>query len=135
MPNIRFSYLYRDAGNYKNWAEVVFGNAEGLTCENITKVLREAFSPDGLFIAHQVRVPEAFLYVRGDANSDDHCFHEFDCVEVSARTPSDQLSRSIIQFIAEVKKEAKRGWTPFDPHEGSVQLQPTPNRVPRTLRS
>ncbi len=75
MHNIKFTYLYRDAGNYKKWGEVVFGNPEELTLKLIARDLREAFLQDGLFIAHQVRVPDAFLYVQGDATSDDHCYH------------------------------------------------------------
>lgn len=122
MPsNIQFNYVYRDAGNYKNWAEIVFDNPDELTCQVVMKIFRDAFSPDGLFIANQIRVPDAFLYTRGDANSDDHCFHEFDSVDSTAKAPTDRLSRSISQFIAEVRTEAKRGWTAFDPHEGSIR--------------
>lgn len=62
MPNIKFSYFYRDAGNYKKWANVVFSNPDGLTLEAAMKALKGAFLQDGLFIAHQVRVPEVFLF-------------------------------------------------------------------------
>jgi len=119
MQNVKFTYLYRDAGNYNKWGEVVFRNPEGLVPELITQVLREAFLQDGLFIAHQVRVPDVFLYVRGDATSDDHCYHEFDSVEATAETPNDQDSRSISQFLIEVKRQAVRGWVALDPHETS----------------
>jgi hypothetical protein len=117
MSNIKFTYLYRDAGNYKKWAHIVFSNSDGLTLDSIANAMQAAFLQDGLFTAHQVRVPEVFLYSRGNATSDDHCFHEFSAVEASLEVPNDQHSRSIGQFIAEVNREAKRGWAAFDPHD------------------
>lgn len=120
MSNVRFIYLYRDGGNYKKWGHVVFRNPDELACDFIATALREAFMQDGLFIAHQIRVPESFLYTRGDANSDDHCYHEFDRVEPSPDKPNDQHRRSIRQFLAEVQMQSTSGWTAFDPHE-SVQ--------------
>ena len=77
---------------------------------------------DGLFIAHQIRIPEIFLYTRDDAISDDHCFHEFDAVESTAALPNDDYSRSISEFIAEANGEALRGWAAFDPHNRAVPL-------------
>lgn len=121
MQNIKFSYRYRDAGNYKKWADLVFSNPDGLTLEAVTKALKDAFLQDGLFIAHQVRIPETFLFDRGDATSDDHCFHELDSVEASLEVPNDAYSRSITQFIGEVNREAKRGWAAFDPHDALPQ--------------
>ncbi len=117
MHNIKFGYLYRDAGNYKKWANVIFSNPDGLTPETVRNALKDSFLQDGLFIAHQIRIPQAFLFGQGDATSDDHCFHELDSVEASLESPNDSYSRSISQFIAEVKKEAKRGWMGFDPHD------------------
>ena len=121
MPNVKFSYLYRDTGNFKKWADVVFSNPDGVALETTTKALEDAFLQDGLFIARQVRVPEVFLFSRGDATSDDHCFHEFSAAEASLEEPTDVCSRSIAQFIAEVKREGKRGWTTFDPHDALQQ--------------
>src|ERR1700688_2651231 len=109
MNNIKLIYLYRDAGNYKQWAEVVFSNPERRALEAVTKTLTDAFLPDGLFIAHQIRLPEAFMFTEGDATSDDHCFHEFAVAEITLETPNDNHSRSISQFIAEVEGEAKCG--------------------------
>jgi hypothetical protein len=117
MDNIQFNYLYRDGGNYKKWAEVVFTNPDGLSPEDITRTLRGCFLQDGLFVASQVHLPEVFLFAKGNATSDDHCFHEFDGVTVSTQSPKDDHTRSITEFLAEVKREAKRGWRAFDPHE------------------
>jgi hypothetical protein len=116
MGNVKFNYLYRDAGNYKKWAQVVFSNPDGLALEETNNALRNAFLPDGLFIASQVRLPEAFFSIAGEATSDDHCFHEFDVAEMSLEDSNDRHQRSISEFIAEVEKEAERGWVAFDPH-------------------
>jgi hypothetical protein len=116
MGNVKFNYLYRDAGNYKKWIAVVFSNPERLALEVAANALREAFLPDGLFIASQVRLPEAFFSIEGEATSDDHCFHEFDVAEITLENPNDRHQRSISEFIAEVEKEADRGWLTFDPH-------------------
>lgn len=120
MYNVKFIYLYRDGGNYKKWGHVIFRNPDELRCDFIRRALEKAFLQDGLFVAHQIRVPDAFLYARGEANSEDHCFHEFDRVELSPGTPNDQHGRSIKQFLAEVQMQTTSGWTAFDPHE-SVQ--------------
>jgi|ERR1700732_1394536 hypothetical protein len=120
--NVKFSYLYRDAGNYKKWADVVFSNPEALGIELINKSLKHAFMQDGLFIAHQIRLPEIFPFTRDEATSDDHCFHEFDAVEPTAASPNDDYSRSISEFIAEANTEALKGWAAFDPHNRAVSL-------------
>lgn len=117
MHAIKFNYLYRDGGNYKKWAHVIFSNPTGLTPEAATEALKGVLLQDGLFIAHQIRIPEAFLFEQGNATSDDHCFHEFVSFEASLETPNDSCSRSITQFIADVRSEAKRGWVAFDPHD------------------
>ena len=115
MGNVKFVYLYRDGSNYKKWAEIIFSNVNQESSDTVTRCLREAFLPDGLFIAHQVRIPEVFLAFEHPFTSDDHCFHEFDSVETTSDTPDDPCQRSIRDFMAEVKAEAQRGWRAFDP--------------------
>ena len=122
MSNVRFHYLYRDGSNYKKWAEVVFSNDEGLSLDAVTEALRNGFSRDGLFIAHQVRVPETFLAAEYNLTPDDHCFHEFDSVEVTPDVPNDRYSRSICEFVAEVAREARHGWFAFDPQDSLIRL-------------
>ena len=117
MNNIKFKYLYRDAGNYKKRAGVVFSNPDDLTIGAITKALGRSLLADGLFIAHQIRIPEAFLSAEDGVTEDDHCFHEFEDLEVSSEMPNDMHRRSIREFIAEVMREGKRGWQAFDPRD------------------
>jgi hypothetical protein len=115
MSNIRFQYLYRDGSNYKRWGDVVFSNVDDLSAESILQSLRKSFSGDGLFIAHQIRIPEVFLAGEYTLNEDDHCFHEFADVEMVSDAPNDASGRSISEFMAEVAAESKRGWRAFDP--------------------
>jgi hypothetical protein len=116
MKNVKFVYLYRDGGNYKSWAEVVFSNPDDMTPSAVTFGLQRAFMQDGLFIAHQIRVPEIQLYCNGDLTPDDHCFHEFDSVELTVDAPNDRFGRSISGFLTEVALAAHVGWRAFDPY-------------------
>jgi len=113
MHNVRLVYLYRDGSNYKRWSDVTFCNPEGLSLVTIGERLRAAFLPDGLFIAHRIGVPEVFLSDQDCFTHDDHCFHEFDSVEVTAEAPKDR--RTVSEFIREVEGAAREGWKAFDP--------------------
>ena len=52
MNSVKLIYLYRDAVNYKKWAEVVFSNPERLELEPLNKTLTDALYPDDFFVAH-----------------------------------------------------------------------------------
>jgi hypothetical protein len=121
MPNICFNYLYRDAGNYKQWGAIIFSNPEEYTLQKTLTLLTSAFLPDGIFSARQVRIPELFMYSRGNATSDDHCFHEFYSIEFTTKPASDIHSRSIAEFLVEVSAAAHQGWDVFDPDVGLEQ--------------
>jgi len=121
MANIKFHYLYRDGSNYKKWADIVFSNADELSTEAATRSLREGFLEDGLFTAHQVRIPEVFLALEDELTPDDHCFHEFDSLEATSDIPNDPSDRSIREFMAEVAREAKHGWRAFNPQDSLLQ--------------
>ena len=43
---------------------------------------------DGLFIAHQVRIHEVFLWSEDQVDADDHCFHEFAAAESTSEAPN-----------------------------------------------
>jgi|ERR1039458_4020266 hypothetical protein len=120
MDNVKFHYLYRDGSNYKKWADIVFSNADELSIETVTRGLRGAFLEDGIFIAHQVCVPEVFLASEDELTPDDHCFHEFDSVEATSDIPNDPSGRSIREFVAEAIREGARGWRAFDPQDRLV---------------
>lgn len=65
MSNIKFVYLYRDGANYKSWGDVIFTNPNKLVLGEIENRLIDALLPNKLFIAHQVSIPEKFLFLNG----------------------------------------------------------------------
>ena len=114
MKNIKFNYLYRDGANYKSWGEVVFSNPDQLTVNEIEAKLIEGFLPDKLFIANQVFIPEQFLFTSGKFTKFDHCYHEFDSVEICEENPTDGFERSINDFLKVIEQVSKQGWEEFD---------------------
>lgn len=114
MSNIRFNYLYRDGGNFKFWGEVIFANPKRLSLKGVETRLNRAFLPDGLFIASQIAIPEKFPFPKVAINQNDHCFHEFDCIETCTGNTTDSLERSVSEFLEEVERCATRGWKAFN---------------------
>ncbi|NTU91871.1 MAG: hypothetical protein HGA60_08140 [Chlorobiaceae bacterium] len=112
---IRFSYLYRDAGNYKAWGSVDFTNPDELSVEVIERKLRDSFDQQELFIAHQLGLPELFFYADEPVTGDDHCYHEFAAVEGIELTDTKIPERSITEFLTEVQACADKGWAVFHP--------------------
>lgn len=139
--NTAFNYLYRDAGNYKNWGRVVF--AGPLTVKRQRR-LREALESGQFFIAHQVRIPEVFLWnanveydpaktavgpaVDGQPGpyricEDDHCWHEWDDCRETDQEPDDVHGRTLEEFVAELKAAAAKGWEEFQPIDRRTNLK------------
>jgi hypothetical protein len=114
MSNIEFRYRYRDGANFKKPGAVTFTNPEGLDPIMIETALRQAFWDD-LFIAHQVRIPEVFLYLDGPFSFDDHCYHEFVTAQATDAPCNDKHGRTITEFLSEVTRGAQRGEQVFDP--------------------
>jgi hypothetical protein len=114
VNSVKFNYLYHDGANYKSWGDVIFANSENLALDEIDKMLMNVFLPDKLFIASQISIPEKFLFLDRKVTKDDHCYHEFDSIEVCEESPTDSLGRSIVAFLREVKSVAKQGWKAFD---------------------
>ena len=113
MENIKLNYLYRDGANYKSWGDVVFSNPDRLTLSEIESKLIIAFLPDKLFVAHQISIPEKFLFASGKLTKFDHCYHEFDSVEICTENPTDNLNRSITDFLKTVELTSQNGWKAF----------------------
>ena len=99
--NIRFEYLYRDAGNNKLWGDVVFANPEHLSIEELTG-MAEAGLIDGLnFVAREVKVPE--LRFPDYDQELDHDWHEFHALELTSDAPADSEMRTIDEFLSSVR--------------------------------
>lgn len=114
MSSIKFVYLYRDGANYKSWNDVIFENPDKLILNEIEGSLNISFLPDKLFIANQISVPEIFLFLEGSLTRFDHCYHEFDHVEICEERSTDILNRSILNFLKDVRLVGDQGWKAFD---------------------
>jgi hypothetical protein len=119
MNNVRFNYLYRDASNYLQRGAVVFAGANGFSLPDVEVRLRRALISDSTFAAHQLRLPELFLFAEEAPSPDDHCLHEFFGLEATTDQPDDQFNRRFAEFLDEVERASREGWTGFDPRNSS----------------
>ena len=72
-----FEYLYRDAGNWKAWGQLLL---EGAPSANDISSLTESFESGAFFIAEQLGIPplfQQFWTQYGGPTQDDHSWHEF----------------------------------------------------------
>lgn len=99
--NIQFSYLYRDAGNFKNFGEVIFANPNSLLLEDLLIKLKQVLLDETYFDAFAVGIPELFF---DDYDEElDHDWHEFDRLNLVELPLSDGQGRSIEDFFARLE--------------------------------
>lgn len=79
MPNIKFNYLYRDGGNYKNFNNIVFNNPQNVLLPALEELIRSKLIFDHWFYVDQWQLPD--LHFGTWDNELDHTFHEFESVE------------------------------------------------------
>lgn len=115
MSKIEFSYLYRDASNYKEDGNVVFENDLGIKDEEEIYDLVVAHLEDGeYFIAELVGIDTCYF---GGIYDDDHGYHEFAGICLVDDEPTDyyrQLEpmRTFSEFLKELEEQNKLGWKP-----------------------
>ena len=112
--NTEFSYLYRDAANYKKAGTLIFPGLPVGGLERFGVALKAQFDEASYFIAGQVSVPEVFLWQGGyPVGEDNHCWHEFAGVSETELAATDP--RTPEEFLAEVTAAATAGWREFNP--------------------
>lgn len=119
--NIRFAYLYRDAGNYKQYGEAIFSNESLLKVEDIDQKIRSFLSDNLFFIAQQVHIEERFFDV---VNEDDHPWHEFVQVEATSNPTFDPVpgsKRDITHFLKELEQAHCTGWDEMQVREDLIR--------------
>ncbi len=95
--NIRLEYLYRDAGNYKKWGEVIFSNSEKMPIDGLRSKFLTTLIQRMYFSSKELQVPDLRF---DDYLLDlDHDWHEFSDFSETDEPPTDVLERSILQFI------------------------------------
>ena len=96
--NIEFSYLYRDAGNFKNFGTVVFANKNQTSLENLNEMIKQKLIDEMYFDAFNASVPSLFF---DDYDEElDHDWHEFECISEVETMPTDADARDISVFIS-----------------------------------
>jgi hypothetical protein len=79
--NIKFNYLYRDAGNYKEYGEIIFTNRDSKNLEEIELILRKNLIEGEFFIPEKWNVPR--LSFDDYLPELDHDYHEFESLELT----------------------------------------------------
>ena len=114
MPNIKFSYRYRDSGNYKKFGTVIFDNAgsplgepartertEDIDLIELTSLIRSKLIDGEYFYADEWCLPELFTeYIDFRI---DPTWHEFETLEL-ADEPAD-TPLTLTHFIGLVARE------------------------------
>jgi len=95
--NIRFEYLYRDAGNFKNWGEIVFRNNKNLDVESLERRIRSVLIDSEFFVAEKLSVPS--LRFEEHIEALDHGWHEYHTFAQTSAESSDCLDRDVVEFI------------------------------------
>ncbi len=105
--NVRFEYLYRDYGNFKNRGEIIFANPNNLTTDDITKMAGDVLIQEASFVAYKANVPDLHFKEYGYDEELDHGWHEFHLFALTEETPNDLLGRNIEEFIKSLRLASK----------------------------
>lgn len=98
--NIRVEYLYRDAGNNKNWGDVVFSNKADIGVEELEYQIRELLIDGEFFVAEKAGLPNLYFPDRDDEL--DHGWHQFHSLGITDDEVSDELGRDMDDFLKSV---------------------------------
>ena len=99
--NVRFEYLYRDSGNFKNWGEVVFSNPRCIPAGIIAARAEKVLIDRTFFVAAKADVPDLHF---SDPNEDlDHGWHETHAFRPNDEPPSDARNRNIEEFVESLR--------------------------------
>ena len=96
--NIKFNYLYRDAGNYKLFNSLIFTNKESLSHEYIELTISEHLIEGAYFIPEKWNVPR--LSFRNYSPGLDHDYHEFELMELTNEIPLGKCD--ISEFLSHI---------------------------------
>ena len=98
--NIRFSYLYRDYGNYKLFGETIFSNPENLSLSEIDARIKAKLI-DGKFFNPEEWGIDRLKFENYDYEQD-HDWHEYEGVETTKTKVTSILK--VIEFLKIIEK-------------------------------
>lgn len=98
--NIKFNYIYRDAGNYKEFGTIIFSNPDQIETKQVESIIKKRLIDSEFFIANEWNIPT--LHFEKWIEELDHELHEFESIESSYDNPNDKLNRTILDFISSI---------------------------------
>lgn len=90
--NIKFNYLYRDAGNYKEFGDIVFKNRDLKSLKEIEMAIRNNLIEGEFFIPEKWNIPR--LTFDNYSPELDHDYHKFESLEVTNEPPTENCDIS-----------------------------------------
>jgi len=87
--NIKFSYLYRDSANYKNFGFVVLDNPTDINLEELENLIRSKLIDNTWFYASEWGLPN--LYFDNMDIEADPTWHEFESLEYTEEAATNNL--------------------------------------------
>ena len=92
--NIKLNYLYRDAGNYKNFGSAVYANPNSYPIKLVEEKIRHFLIDREFFYAEKLYLPCLFFE---QTLEQDPSWHEFENIAHSSEKPTDK--RTIEDFL------------------------------------
>lgn len=86
--NIKFSYLYRDGANYKQYNELIYANPSNIPFEEIEMTIMKHLTDSTWFVADDWHIPNMFFEDYIWNNEVDHNWHEF----ISVKETNDETT-------------------------------------------
>ncbi|MEO9146287.1 MAG: hypothetical protein ABI237_12105 [Ginsengibacter sp.] len=90
--NIKLSYLYRDASNYKQFHEVVFANPNDIPFKEILPLIRSRLIDGCWFIAKDWNLPDMHFKEYDWDEEVDHEWHEVESIVETAEAEVQAVS-------------------------------------------
>lgn len=103
--NVRFEYLYRDAGNFKNWGEIVFSNPRNISADFVAAMAEKVLIDQAYFLASKAGVPDLH-FVEHDEDLD-HDWHEVYVFQATDEAPNDPQGRDVEEFIESLQRASQ----------------------------
>jgi len=103
--NVRFEYLYRDAGNFKNWGEIVFSNPRNINADLVAAMAEKVLIDQAYFLASKAGVPDLH-FVEHDEDLD-HDWHEVYAFRATDEAPNDPQGRDVEEFVESLQRASQ----------------------------
>lgn len=93
--NVMFSYMYRDAGNFKQYGEVIFANPGQLPRQPAEEAIRRVLIDGQFFVPTNWSIP--LIYGFAFDPDRDHSWYEYTELSCTEAPPTDE--RTLQQFL------------------------------------